>query len=39
MEKIKLLYVCILIAFLDVAILPFGCRPKEKEKMTLRHET
>lgn len=38
MEKIKLLYVCILIAFLDVAILPFGCRPKEKEKIMFEFE-
>ena len=33
MKNYKLFFLCLLIAFLDVAILPFGCRPKEKEKI------
>ena len=33
MKNYKLLFICLLITFLDVAILPFGCRPKEKEKI------
>lgn len=38
MKNYKLFFLCLLIAFLDVAILPFGCRPKEKEKIMFEFE-
>ena len=38
MKNYKLFFLCLLITFLDVAILPFGCRPKEKEKIYFEFE-